>query len=123
MWQRVHPAATQDSDSERDDLVGWVSRQRCPHHAEVLALVERVRAQLGIDVELCTALVADREAASRVRFPGSPTIRIDGRDVEPGGPPPAVSRLSCRLYRHQHGLTGMPLERWIRDALLSATTR
>ena len=92
----------------------------CPHYAAVLALVERVRAELGIDTELRSTLVGDHQAAERVGFPGSPTVRVDGRDVDPAAAAIRVSSLACRLYRHEHGLSGQPAERWIRDALLAA---
>jgi hypothetical protein len=92
----------------------------CPHYAGALALVERVRAELGIDTELCTRLIGDQAAAERARFPGSPTIRVDGRDVEPGSEPPSEVSLACRLYRLEHRLAGQPAERWVREALLAA---
>lgn len=92
----------------------------CPHYAGALALVERVRAELGIDTELRTSLIGDQGAAERARFPGSPTIRVDGRDVEPGSEPPSEISLACRLYRLEHRLAGEPAERWVRDALLAA---
>jgi hypothetical protein len=92
----------------------------CPHYAGALALVERVRAELGIDTELRTSLIGDQAAAERARFPGSPTIRVDGRDVEPGSEPSAEISLACRLYRLEHRLAGEPAERWVRDALLTA---
>jgi hypothetical protein len=92
----------------------------CPHYAGALALVERVRAELGIDAELRSSLIGDQAAAERARFPGSPTIRVDGRDVEPTSPATRMASLACRLYRHEHGLAGQPAERWVRDALLAA---
>jgi hypothetical protein len=92
----------------------------CPHYAGALALVERVRAELGIDAELRTSLIGDQAAAERARFPGSPTIRVDGRDVEPGSPATRMASLACRLYRHEHGLAGQPAEAWVRDALVAA---
>jgi hypothetical protein len=94
----------------------------CPHYAAALALVERVRAELGIDAELRTILIGDQAAAERARFPGSPTIRVDGRDVdvEPGSPTAGMASLACRLYRHEHALAGQPAEAWVRDALLAA---
>jgi hypothetical protein len=95
----------------------------CPHHPAALALVEQVLAALGIDAELRTQLIGDQAAAERTRFPGSPTIRVDGRDVEPRAEPPASHPLACRLYRHEHGLTGQPAEPWIRDALWAAVGR
>jgi hypothetical protein len=104
----------------RRPLIEVLCVHDCPHCAGAVALVERVRAELGIDAELRTGVVGDRAAAERARFPGSPTIRVDGRDVEPASPSPAVSSLACRLYRHEHGLAGQPAERWVRDALLAA---
>jgi len=92
----------------------------CPNYAGALALVERVRAELGIDAELRTSLISDQAAAERARFPGSPTIRVDGRDVEPGSEPPTEVSVACRLYRLEHRFAGQPAERWVRDALLAA---
>jgi hypothetical protein len=92
----------------------------CPNYPETLALVQRVGTELGIDVELRTTLIADQAAAERARFPGSPTVRVDGRDVEPGSEPAGDYTLACRLYRLEHRFAGQPEERWIRDALLRA---
>jgi hypothetical protein len=86
-------------------------------------MVERIRTALGIDAELRTTLIADQAAAERARFPGSPTVRVDGHDVEPRSEPPVEITLACRLYRHQHHLAGQPQERWIREALLRAAGR
>lgn len=94
--------------------------QDCPHYQGALALVERVQAELGIDAELRTILIVDQAAAERARFPGSPTVRVDGRDVEPGSEPPVEYTLACRLYRLEHRFAGQPRERWIREALLRA---
>ena len=92
----------------------------CPHYQETLAMVERVRAELGIDAELRTSLIVDQAAADRARFPGSPTVRVDGHDVEPGSEPAAEYVLGCRLYRLEYRFAGEPEERWIRQALLRA---
>jgi hypothetical protein len=94
--------------------------QDCPHYQETLALVERVRAEVGIDTELRTTLVVDQAAADQARFPGSPTVRVDGRDVEPGSEPAHEYVVGCRLYRLEHRFAGQPEERWVREALLRA---
>jgi hypothetical protein len=104
----------------RRPLIEVLYTRDCPNYAGALALVERVRAELGIDAELRTSLIGDHAAAERARFPGSPTIRVDGRDVEPGSEPPAEISLACRLYRLEHRFAGQPAERWVRDALLAA---
>ena len=95
----------------------------CPHYAATLALVERLRGELGIDIKLRTSLIGDHAAAERASFPGSPTIRVDGRDVEPGGPSTGMASLACRLYPHEHGVAGQPPAAWVRDALLAAASR
>jgi hypothetical protein len=94
--------------------------QDCPHYPATLALVERMRAELGIDAELRTSLILDQAAAEQARFPGSPTVRVDGRDVEPGSEPATEYVVGCRLYRLEHRFAGQPEERWIREALLAA---
>jgi hypothetical protein len=97
--------------------------QDCPNYPGALALVERVRAELGIDAELRTTLITDQTTAEQARFAGSPTIRVDGCDVEPGSPPAGEYTVACRLYRLEHRLAGQPAERWVRDALLRAAGR
>ena len=97
--------------------------QDCPHYPETLALVERVRAELGIDAQLRTTLIDDQTVADQARFPGSPTVRIDGHDVEPGSEPTTEYTVGCRLYRLEHRFAGQPEERWIREALLRTAGR
>jgi hypothetical protein len=92
----------------------------CPHYPDTLALVERVRAQLGIDSELRTTLIVDQAAAEQARFAGSPTVRVDGRDVEPGREPVTEYVFGCRLYRLEYRFAGLPEERWVWEALLRA---
>ena len=89
----------------------------CPNHHGARELVERVSSELGIAPEIRMVEVADLEAAERLRFLGSPTVRVDGRDVEPGAADRDQYMLACRVYRLPTGISGVPDERWIRDAL------
>ena len=101
-------------------LIEVLHVQDCPNYPGTLALVQRVLAELGIDAEVRTTLITDQAAAEQARFAGSPTVRIDGRDVEPGSEPPSEISVGCRLYRLEHRLAGQPTEGWIREALLRA---
>lgn len=92
--------------------------QDCPNYPGALALVQRVLADLEIDAEVRTTLITDQAAAEQARFAGSPTVRVDGRDVEPGSEPPSEISVACRLYRLEHRLAGQPTEGWVREALL-----
>jgi len=104
----------------RRPVIEVLYAQDCPHYQQTLALVDRVRGDLGIDAELRTTLIADQAAAQQARFGGSPTVRVDGGDVEPGSGPASGYVLGCRLYRLEHRLAGQPEERWVREALLRA---
>jgi hypothetical protein len=55
-----------------------------------------------------------------LRAAASPTVRVNGRDVDPEGELAAEYTLECRLYWHEHRLAGYPRERSVRDALLRA---
>ena len=80
----------------------------------------RIVDELGLDARVRRVDVPDAETAVEQRFLGSPTVRVNGRDVEPGAEQRADYALCCRVYRTRAGLTGEPDERWLRDALLGS---
>jgi hypothetical protein len=92
----------------------------CPNHEETRTLVERVAADLRIEPEIEKVEVEDAEAAQRLRFLGSPSVRVDGRDVEPGADARTDYVLSCRVYRREGWFSGQPEEQWVRHALAEA---
>ncbi len=73
--------------------------------------------ELALAPDLRLIEVANEDAAQRQRFLGSPTVRVDGRDIEPQAEERRDYGLSCRVYRTERGLAGMPDESWLRDAL------
>jgi hypothetical protein len=95
----------------------------CPNRDGAVALAERVRDQLGSAAEVRVTDIADQQAAGQARFLGSPTIRVDGHDIEPGAEHHQDYVLACRLYRVGHSLRGLPDEDWLRQALLAAEAR
>ncbi len=92
----------------------------CPNHEPARALVERVAAELQVEPTIELVEVANPDSAADLRFLGSPTIRIEGRDVEPGADKRHEFVLSCRVYRTERGLRGQPDEAWIRETLAGA---
>jgi hypothetical protein len=56
----------------------------------------------GLDVEVRVREVFTQAEAEELRFPGSPTIRVDGRDVDPDGAS-ARPALNCRIYHKADG--------------------
>ena len=59
--------------------------RECPSHPEARALLDEVLAARGLDAEVEEREVTTTEEAEELAFPGSPTIRVDGRDVDPAG--------------------------------------
>jgi hypothetical protein len=89
----------------------------CPSYPEARELLEDVLQAEGADAEIRIREVTTREEAAALRFPGSPTIRIDGRDVDPIGAEEPPS-LSCRIYRLPDGhVSPIPSREQLEEAL------
>jgi hypothetical protein len=83
----------------RVELLFW---DGCPSHPQALAELRAAMADLGLDPDTVLVREVDTdERAGRERFVGSPTIRVDGEDIEPPGDEPAG--LTCRVYRLRDG--------------------
>jgi len=85
----------------------------CPNHETLLPPLAELLSGAGIRTEIELVEVPDDDAAQRERFLGSPTIRVNGRDVEPGADRRTDFGLKCRLYRTPEGLGGTPSTAWI----------
>jgi hypothetical protein len=88
----------------------------CPSHEQLLPRLRELAAEAGAEVIL--RRVETPQEAERERFLGSPTVRVDGRDVDPGASARRDYGLKCRIYRSgELGQSPLPPERWIRVAL------
>lgn len=75
----------------------------CPNHAVAVEWLREILFAEGCLTTVNEVLVNDSAMAQSLKFPGSPTIRINGRDVEPEGER-ATFGLACRLYSDGSGL-------------------
>jgi len=73
----------------------------CPSHPGAWQRLHEVLADRGVEAEVTRIEITTEDEARRWRFPGSPTILIDGQDIDPQ--PEAAHRLTCRLYFHEDG--------------------
>ena len=89
----------------------------CPNWPPVATAVDRLARELGVAVDVRLVRVASEDEALRLRFLGSPTVRLDGRDVEPGAGERRDFALACRVYRTEEGFAGLPQDGWLRAAL------
>jgi hypothetical protein len=111
------------SESARNPVVEILYFEDCPNHEQTYELVEVVAAKLGLQPTIALVDVPDPAAAARLRFLGSPSVRVDGRDVEPDAERRHEFALSCRVYHTAHGLSRQPDRDWIRSALEDALSR
>ena len=99
----------------RVELLYWSG---CPSHPRALADLREAMGELGLDPDAIQVReVASDEQASAEGFIGSPTIRVDGSDIEPPTPDEPTG-LTCRIYRRRDGRispTPDPLD--LREAL------
>jgi len=69
----------------------------CPNHRIMSENLKEALEGLEDKIELKKVLVEDDATAEQVGFRGSPTLLINGEDIE-GVPAPAEPSLSCRFY-------------------------
>jgi hypothetical protein len=99
------------------ELLWW---RGCPSAEPAIELVREEMAGLGLMPEaLAVREIRDHADAERDAFVGSPTIRIDGRDVQEPGEEPAG--LTCRVYRLRDGrVSALPDRADVKAALAAA---
>lgn len=87
----------------------------CPNHEPALSRLRNTLRSESLDIRVHEVAVTDEAAAWSLSFPGSPTIRVNGLDVEQAEDLPVG--LACRLYRNG---TGVPSMETLRQAIASA---
>lgn len=92
--------------------------QGCPNHRPTVELIREVASELHIEVELREVEVQDPEDAARLRFLGSPTVQVDGTDIEPRRRQDSGYGMSCRMY----GVSGIPPRALVASALVDTAS-
>jgi hypothetical protein len=88
----------------------------CPTYRAAEETLRGVLAVQGIDAEVELVAVNTNQEAQRLRFPGSPTIRVDDRDLFPVADLAGYA-LGCRMYATPEELKGSPTAEMVRAAL------
>jgi hypothetical protein len=92
----------------------------CPSHPEAWQRLLEVLADMRIDAPVERIEIRTDEEAERWHFPGSPTIQIDGEDIDPNASQ-LPTRLTCRLYFKEDGRPSpLPSKEMIKRALQRA---
>jgi hypothetical protein len=90
----------------------------CPNYEVAARLLKEILREHGLSPKIAEVSVTDFAQAEALAFPGSPTIRIDGKDVDPTFPEQGYRGLSCRTYIVDGKRQGVPS-----DAMISRSIR
>ena len=108
------------TEAGRPVRVEILARKDCQCRGMARIVVERAAEEVGIPVDLTVIEITSQAQAKKRGFLGSPTVRVNGLDVEPGTNGSRDITLGDRVYRGDRGLQGWPDARWIRAALVVA---
>ncbi len=104
--------------------IEFLYSEDCPSHAPALERLRDLLEQEDLQADLRIVRVETDEQAQSLCFPGSPTIRVDGQDIDPEGTTANPVGLSCRVYRTSDGrFTPLPPEDLVLQALRRAAGR
>jgi hypothetical protein len=111
----------QESASKGMDLdIHFLWWEGCPSHPKARQRLQEVLGELKLSVEPESVEIKTDEEAERWHFPGSPTILVNGRDIDPNAST-QPSRLTCRLYFMEDGRPSpLPSKEMIRRAIEKA---
>jgi hypothetical protein len=103
----------------RVELLFWAG---CPSYPKALSDLGEALVEAGLDPSCVIVREVDSELDAHAEgFVGSPTIRIDGRDIQPPGDQP--TGLTCRVFRRRDGrISPTPDPDDLRDALRAASS-
>ena len=90
----------------------------CPNYEPAVERLQTVLESQSLQAEIRSVPIRTEAQAKALLFPGSPTIRIDGEDVEQHET--AAPSLACRLYANR---SGIPSEELLRVAIANAKRR
>ncbi len=94
--------------------------EKCSHYPQAIERVKQVLSEEGIEAEINEIQITSEEEAQKYDFLGSPTIRIDGEDLESEEERQkghTYTNDSCRIYNYEGQLYMIPHKETIRLAL------
>ncbi len=92
----------------------------CPSHEQASEILEHVLEETQTEAEIEKINIEDEQMAIEYRFLGSPSIRINGVDVDPVARDSSEFSRKCRIYKTDGGIIGWPSSNMIKEALQEA---
>lgn len=89
----------------------------CPNHLPAIEIVRETLNSLARKDEIHQVEIHTQAEAEAMGFVGSPSIRIDGADIEPGARTTRTFGISCRTYLQGSQRGGVPSHEQVRRAI------
>ncbi len=89
----------------------------CPNHQKAYELLSEVLREEQQPIEIDRIEIKNDEEAQQHKFIGSPTIRINGMDIDLSASEKQTYAKTCRVYVIDGKLSGLPTKKMIREAL------
>src|SRR5216683_7826448 len=94
----------------------------CPNHLPAVERIRETLKSLGLEEEIHQVVVHTPADAEAQAFVGSPSIRINGADIEPWARTAKTFGLSCRTYPDGSDRSGVPSRELLRRAISEGIT-
>ena len=94
----------------------------CPNHKPAVERVQQLLREEGVSAEVLEVNVSDASIAQRVGFLGSPSVRVNGLDVEPETRAARDYGMMCRTYSVDGRREGLPSREILRQAMREANS-
>jgi uncharacterized protein DUF2703 len=88
----------------------------CPSYIPALNLLQKILSEEAVESPIEMIQVKSDTMAEALKFPGSPTIRINGKDIADTHKNTGYGQ-QCRVYEEEGILQGIPPEKLIRKAI------
>ncbi len=92
----------------------------CPNSDPTEKLIRETVSKLGVDGEIEVVKVADNDDAVAKKFLGSPSVRVNGKDLEIEENETTQYSMRCRIYRTDEGQAGVPSRSLLKKRLQEA---
>jgi hypothetical protein len=94
----------------------------CPNHKPAVERVQQLLRKEDVSAEIAEVNVNDESIAQKVGFLGSPSIRVNGVDVEPEARAARDYGMMCRTYAVNGRREGLPSREMLRQAIREANS-
>jgi hypothetical protein len=94
----------------------------CPNHEPAVKRVQQLVHEERVSAEVLEVNVSDASIAHKVGFLGSPSVRVNGLDVEPEARAAREYGMMCRTYSVDGRREGLPAREVLRAAIREANS-